>query len=110
MATYEELRQRHVADAAAMLPGLLERLDWSAELLATHRQAELRRLVRVAKDLSPWHRKRLSNVDPDEVDEPMLAELPVMTKNDLMTNFDEIVDRRPVASRRRRGPPRLPDR
>jgi phenylacetate-CoA ligase len=91
MATYEELRQRHMADAAAMLPGLLERLDWSAELLATHRQAELRRLVRVAKDLSPWHRKRLSNVDADEVDESMLAELPVMTKNDLITNFDEIV-------------------
>jgi phenylacetate-coenzyme A ligase PaaK-like adenylate-forming protein len=91
MASYEELRQRHVADAAGLLPGLMERLDWSAERLAAHRQAELRRLVRVAKDLSPWHRKRLSDVDPDEVDESMLAELPVMTKDDLMANFDEIV-------------------
>ena len=91
MATYEELRQRHVADAASMLPGMMERLDWSAERLAAHRQAELRRLVRVAKDLSPWHRKRLSDVNPDEVDESMLAELPVMTKDDLMANFDEIV-------------------
>ena len=91
MATYEELRQRHVADAAGLLPGLIERLDWSAERLAAHRQAELRRLVRVAKDLSPWHRKRLSDVNPDEVDESMLAELPVMTKDDLMANFDEIV-------------------
>lgn len=91
MATYEELRQRHVADAAGLMPGLLERLDWSAERLAAHRQAELRRLVRIAKDLSPWHRKRLSAVDPDEVDESMLSELPVMTKADLMANFDEIV-------------------
>ena len=91
MATYEELRQRHVADAASMLPGMLERLDWSAERLAAHRQAELRRLVRVAKDLSPWHRKRLSDVNPDEVDESMLAELPVMTKGEVMANFDEIV-------------------
>lgn len=91
MATYEELRQRHVADAAGMLPGLLERLDWSADRIAAHRQAELRRLVRVAKDLSPWHRKRLADVNPDEVDETTLAELPVMTKDDLMSNFDEIV-------------------
>ena len=91
MATYEELRQRHVADAASMLPGMLERLDWSVERLAAHRQAELRRLVRVAKDLSPWHRKRLADVNPDEVDESMLAELPVMTKDDVMSNFDEIV-------------------
>lgn len=91
MATYEELRQRHVADAAGMLPGLMERLDWSAERLAAHRQAELRRLVRVAKDLSPWHRRRLADVDPDQVDESTLAELPVMTKDDLMSNFDEIV-------------------
>jgi phenylacetate-coenzyme A ligase PaaK-like adenylate-forming protein len=91
MATYEELRQRHVADAAGMLPGLMERLDWSADRLAAHRQAELRRLVRVAKDLSPWHRKRLADVDPDRVDESTLAELPVMTKDDLMANFDEIV-------------------
>lgn len=90
MATYEELRQRHVADAAGMLPGMLERLDWSTERLAVHRQAELRRLVRVAKDLSPWHRKRLADVNPDEVDESTIAELPVMTKDDLMANFDEI--------------------
>jgi phenylacetate-coenzyme A ligase PaaK-like adenylate-forming protein len=91
MATYEELRQRHVAHAAGMLPGLMERLDWSADRLAAHRQAELRRLVRVAKDLSPWHRKRLADVDPDQVSESTLAELPVMTKDDVMTNFDEIV-------------------
>jgi phenylacetate-coenzyme A ligase PaaK-like adenylate-forming protein len=91
MATYEELRERHVAHAAALLPGLMERLDWSAERLAAHRQSELRRLVRVAKDLSPWYRRRLTGIDPDEVNESNLNQLPVMTKDDLMANFDEIV-------------------
>ncbi|MGH8972700.1 MAG: phenylacetate--CoA ligase family protein [Acidimicrobiia bacterium] len=91
MATYEELRQRHLADAAALLPGMLERIEWPAERLAAHRRTELQRLVRVARELSPWHRKRLSDVDPDEVDEATLAELPVMTKDDLMAHFDEIV-------------------
>ncbi|MDN5853428.1 MAG: phenylacetate--CoA ligase family protein [Actinomycetia bacterium] len=91
MSTYEELRSRHAADAAAALPEMLARLDWPADRLAEHRTAELRRLVRVARDLSPWHRKRLAEVHPDEIDEATLAQLPVMTKDDLMEHFDEIV-------------------
>jgi phenylacetate-coenzyme A ligase PaaK-like adenylate-forming protein len=91
MATYEELRQRHLAGAAALLPGMLERIEWPAQRLAAHRRTELQRLVRVARELSPWHRKRLSDINPDEVDEATLAELPVMTKDDLMAHFDEIV-------------------
>lgn len=91
MTTYEDLRLKHLGDAMALLPGMLERIVWSADRLEAYRRQELRRLVRVAKDLSPWHRKRLSGVDPDEVDESTLDELPVMTKDDLMANFDEIV-------------------
>jgi phenylacetate-CoA ligase len=91
MPTYEELRQHHVADAAAMLPEMLTRLEWPSERLSEHRTTELRRLVRVARDLSPWHRKRLADVNPEEVDVTTLAELPVMTKDDLMAYFDEIV-------------------
>ncbi len=91
MMTYEELRQRHIADAAAMLPEMVTRIDWSADRLAEHRRTELQRLIRTARDLSPWHRKHLAEVNPDEVDEEMLRELPVMTKDDLMEHFDEIV-------------------
>jgi phenylacetate-CoA ligase len=91
MATYEELRQRHVATATALLPEMLARIEWPAERLAEYRRTELRRLVKVAKELSPWHRKRLIDVDPEDVDETTLAELPVMTKDDLMEHWDEIV-------------------
>ena len=91
MASYEELRHRHAADAAAMLPEMLARIDWPAERIAEHRQAELRRLVKVARDLSPWHRKRLNGVDLDDLDETTLAELPAMTKDDVMEHWDEIV-------------------
>ncbi|HZQ76098.1 MAG TPA: hypothetical protein VFE55_02130 [Acidimicrobiia bacterium] len=91
MATYEELRRRHIADAMAMLPEMLERIEWPAERIAEHRQAELRRLVKVARDVSPWHRKRLSALDIDALDETTLAELPTMTKDDVMEHWDEIV-------------------
>ena len=91
MTTYEKLRQRHLADAVALAPELLARLQLPPDRLAEYRRDALRRLVRVARDLSPWHRKRLAGIDPDEVTEETLTELPVMTKDDLMAHFDEIV-------------------
>ncbi len=92
MSTYEELRQRHVADAAVIAPRLVEQMDWPAERLAGHRRTELRHLLATVKARSPWHRERLSHLDPATVDEASLAgEVPVMTKDDLMGHFDEIV-------------------
>lgn len=91
MAAYEDLRRRHVEDMAAMLPEHFDRLNWPLERLAAHRRAQLGRLVRAAQQRSPWHRRRLTGVDPDGVDETSLRELPVMTKDDLMGNFDEVV-------------------
>ena len=91
MPSYEELQRRHVAEAMAMLPGQVERLSWSPEQLSAHRSESLRQLVRTAQERSPWHRRRLAGVDPDALTEEGLAALPVMTKEDLMGNFDEIL-------------------
>jgi phenylacetate-CoA ligase len=88
---YEQLRQRHLADFGALLLPMLDRLTWPAARLAEHRTTELRRLVRVARDASPWHRERLAGVDADTLDESDLTAVPVMTKDDLMTHFDDVV-------------------
>lgn len=91
MSGYEALRRRHVADAMALAPHLIERLDWPAERLAAHRSEQLRELVRHAVARSPWHRRRLTGVGVDRLDAMSLRDLPVMTKTDLMEHFDEIV-------------------
>jgi phenylacetate-CoA ligase len=91
MADYEELRQRHSADALALAPALIEPLGWPRQRLAAHRTERLRALVRTAVARSPWHRQRLGNLDLERLDEATLHELPVMTKDDLMEHFDEIV-------------------
>ena len=91
MGDSEELRLRHVADMQRLAPGLVDRLDWTADRLADHRTTELRALLRVAAERSPWHRRRLAGIDIDHIDETRLHELPVMTKDDFMTHFDEIV-------------------
>jgi len=91
MPSYEELRRRHVDDAATLMPEMVARIDWPSDRLAEFRRSELQRLIRTAKEQSRWHRKRLGHLQPEEVDEETLAELPVMTKQDLMEHFDEIV-------------------
>jgi phenylacetate-CoA ligase len=85
------LRLRHVEDKRVAVGDHLERIGWSAERLAAERSERLRDLLRLAKDRSPWHRERLANVDPEQVDEHDLHRLPVMTKDDVMAHFDEIV-------------------
>ena len=48
-----------------------------------------------ARERSPWHRERLREVESQALTEADVESLPVMTKADLMDNFDEIVtDRR----------------
>ncbi len=95
MSEYEALRQRHVADAVALTPRLIGQLDWPAGRLAAHRTRQLRGLVRTAAERSPWYRRRLADVDIGRLDETTLAELPVLTKAELMEHFDDIVtDRR----------------
>jgi len=92
---YEQVRQRHVALFGRLIVSHVQRLRWSAEELRLERRDRLRDLLRVALDRSPWHRRRLTGLDPDGFDEADLGHLPTMTKDDLMANWDEIVtDRR----------------
>lgn len=91
MATeYEALRQRHQADAMALLPEHLARIMWSRECLQAHREQSLRMLVEVAQRQSPWHKKRLGHLNADQLREEDLRDIPVMTKQDLMANFDDL--------------------
>jgi phenylacetate-CoA ligase len=95
MIKEDRQRRSHLAYATAQAPRLVERMSWSAEQLAAHRTTSLRALLRVARARSPWHRRRLADVNIGGFEEAHLGELPAMTKDDLMDHFDEIVtDRR----------------
>ena len=95
MNSYEATRRRHLAYVGQRLADHLQRLTWSADRLRQERTRRLRGLLKVACDGSSWHRRRLSKVDITSIDEDHMGELPVMTKQDLMDHFDDIVtDRR----------------
>jgi len=70
------------------LPGHIERLGWNAGQLAVHQRDRLRALLARAIARSPFHAARLRGVDPDRFELADLARLPVMTKTDMMENFD----------------------
>jgi phenylacetate-coenzyme A ligase PaaK-like adenylate-forming protein len=94
-SAYERDRQRHLQARDAQLGAEMEKMDWSLEQLHALRDERLRALVRHARAHSPWHARRLRDVDPDRVSGDDLSMIPPMTKNDLMEHWDEIVtDRR----------------
>jgi phenylacetate-CoA ligase len=94
----EDALQRgcHVARLEVLLPDYLSRPVWPPTRIRNERTRALRWLLTQSVDKSPWHRQRLSGLDVARVSESDMACLPVMTKNDLMGNFDEIVTDRHV--------------
>jgi hypothetical protein len=53
MATYEDLRQRHLAELAGIMPEHVQRLRWPAERLRQERRDRLRDLLAVARRPRP---------------------------------------------------------
>jgi phenylacetate-CoA ligase len=96
----DALRARHREDQRRVSVRYLQRLNWPRERLEDERRRRLRELVAIAQERSPWHRRRLARFDAATLREGELSQLPVMTKEDVMANFDEIVtDRRLSLSR-----------
>jgi len=84
-------RRAHLAAVAERLPEHVSRLSWSQERLKAERQSKLRETLAYAAARSPWHRQRLAGIDIDTLTESGLGGLPVMTKTDVMSNWDRIV-------------------
>ncbi len=79
------------------LPGHFQRLGWSTDEVVAHQTAALRRLLRTAIDRSPFHSRRLGGHvgDIDAFELTDLGRLPVMTKAEMMEQFDDLTtDRR----------------
>lgn len=91
MSDYEATRQRHLARFGELMPGAMERLTWPAERIGEYQTALLRQLLVTARERSSWHRARLAGIKIDAISAAEVRSLPVMTKDDLMFHWDEIV-------------------
>jgi phenylacetate-coenzyme A ligase PaaK-like adenylate-forming protein len=88
---YPDLLGRQQAEFLAELYPAVRRLRWTEERLVNERERRLRELLAWSVERSPFHAKRLAGIDPNRFTEADLPALPVMTKADLMGNFDEVV-------------------
>src|SRR5512142_1425268 len=95
MTDLELMRTRLSGAIGHHLPGHIERLGWDAWRLAAYQRDRLRALLARAIARSPFHAARLRGVDPDRFELADLARLPVMTKAEMMADFDAVpTDRR----------------
>ena len=89
------LRARMAAAMGGQLPGHIRRLAWSPAELAAFQRDRLRALLARAIERSPFHAARLRGLDPGRFELADLPRLPVMTKAQMMENFDAaLTDRR----------------
>jgi phenylacetate-CoA ligase len=89
------LRARMAGAIGGQMPGHIGRLGWNAGQLAVFQRDRLRELLARAIECSPFHAARLRGIDPWRLELADLPRLPVMTKAQMMDDFDAVVtDRR----------------
>jgi phenylacetate-CoA ligase len=88
---FDEVRSRVQADLLAGLPAHFSRLSWDAGRLREWQRDRLRGLLADVMRRSAFHARRLSGVDPARFELADLASLPVMTKSEMMADFDAVV-------------------
>jgi phenylacetate-coenzyme A ligase PaaK-like adenylate-forming protein len=93
------LQARMSAELTRRLGPYAERLGWDATQLARHQRERLRLLLAHAAEHSPFHARRLRGLDPSRFEAGDLARLPVMTKTQMMAEFDNVVTDRRLSRR-----------
>ena len=88
---YKELVRRQRAELQdAYLKGV-RRLRWDAGRLAAERERRLRELLLHAADRSPFWKERLAGLDLANFTEADLPSLPILSKAEMMSEFDRLV-------------------
>lgn len=91
LALHHRNSRDHMEELLALIPRFIARLGWSRAEIEDHQRRELRSLLAHAASRSRWHRARLAGIDIDSFEVERLADIPPMTKADLIEHWDDIV-------------------
>jgi phenylacetate-CoA ligase len=89
--TYERMRAAHLHAVQAAMADHVARLDWPRQRIDHYRDQRLRMLLAYARERSPFHAKRLRDIDPSRACVADLASLPMMTKEQAQGDWNTIV-------------------
>ena len=85
------------AEVRHQSPDHIARLRWDGVQIEAAQRQGLTGLLAYAVEHSPFHRERLAGLDVDRIDPRDLSALPVMTKHDMMSAFDDVVTNRSLS-------------
>jgi phenylacetate-CoA ligase len=88
---YKELVRRQRAELQDAYMQGVRRLRWDARRLAAERERRLRELLVYAAEHSPFWRERLAGHDLANFTEADLPSLPILTKTEMMQEFDRVL-------------------
>ena len=88
---YEQLVRRQRAELQDAYIKGVRRLRWDVGRLAAERERRLRELLVYAADRSPFWKERLAGYDLENFTEADLPSLPILTKAEMMEEFDRLV-------------------
>lgn len=97
---YERLRAAHLHAVQAAMEDHIARLDWPRDRIDRYRDHRLRMLLGYARERSPFHARRLRDLDPARSTVADLAALPIMTKVEAQDHWDDIVTDRELSRER----------
>ena len=90
-ASLAALQDRMAAELARHLSQHAGRLGWDAARVARHQRERMRALLTHSLERSPFHARRLQGLDPSRFELSDLRRLPVMSKSQMMAEFDDVV-------------------
>ena len=85
------------AEIQRQRPDHIARLGWQGAQIEAAQREGLTGLLAHAVEHSPFHRKRLAGIDLERIDPGDLSALPVMTKHDMMSAFDDALTDRSLS-------------
>jgi phenylacetate-CoA ligase len=88
---YERVRAAHLHAVQAAMEDHIARLDWRRERIDRYRDQRLRMLLGFVQERSPFHARRLADLDTARATVADLAAVPVMTKAEAQKCWDDIV-------------------
>ena len=97
---YERVRAAHLHAVQAAMDDHIARLDWPRDRIDRYRDQRLRMLLGYARERSPFHARRLADVDPARATVTDLAAVPMMTKAEAQDRWDDIVTDRELSRER----------
>lgn len=91
MDDFARLRARYVAEAQQMAPEAVARLSWSRDQVQEAQTFSLRKIVAHAQQHSPYYANLIGSLEASTLDLSDLTKIPPLTKELVMTHWDDIV-------------------